>query len=273
MRVVLDLSAFRNHPGQPRHPRSRLGGQLPARRRPLGGRLCRHRPVSPGPKWRVGGIPCLRRQSGQHGQRGPLQERHGHRRDLHRRGTAAAGGRRSAAKRRPTADLTDFYTRTLGYLASIDSNHLRSTVGPIHLDWQHLYGGGRVGHRRGRRDLRPPANTLPALHTYPPQYAGDGSPIDYQTPDMAPVAAANAKPWFTEEFGWTQSVGDATRADYYGWLYDEQATYGSSGALFWNLGLEAGRRQPRREPVDAAHLGGRPDALTRGGARTGRMAG
>ena len=56
---------------------------------------------------------------------------------------------------------------------------------------------------------------------------------------MAPVAAANAKAWFTEQFGWTQSVGDATRAGYYGWLYDEQATYGSSGALFWIFGLEA----------------------------------
>ena len=33
-------------------------------------------------------------------------------------------------------------------------------------------------------------------------------------------------------------MGDATRADHYAWLYDEQTTYGSDGALFWNLGFE-----------------------------------
>ncbi len=83
------------------------------------------------------------------------------------------------------------------------------------------------------------ANTLPALHTYPPQYAGNGTPIDYQTPDLAPVANGLHKPWFTEEFGWTQSVGDATRAGYYHWLYQEQDQYGSDGAMFWNLGPES----------------------------------
>lgn len=146
-------------------------------------------------------------------------------------------GSEECGKATSTADLTDFYARTLGYLATLDPSHLRSTGGLIHLDWQHLYGGGGSGID-GAAIFALPANTLPALHTYPPEYAGDGTPIDYQTPDMAPVAAANAKPWFTEEFGWTQSVGDATRADRYAWLYDEQATYGSSGALFWNLGLE-----------------------------------
>ena len=136
-----------------------------------------------------------------------------------------------------TAGLTDFFSRTLAYLATVDTNHLRSSGGLIHLDWQYLYGGGGSGID-GAAIFAMPENTLPALHTYPPQYAGDGTPIDYQTPDMSAVAAANAKPWFTEEFGWTQSTGDATRAERYAWLYGEQATHGSSGALFWNLGLE-----------------------------------
>ena len=135
-----------------------------------------------------------------------------------------------------TAGLTDFYERTLGYLASIDPNHLRSNGGLIHLDWEDLYGGS--SGIDGAAIFALSANTLPSLHTYPPQYAGDGTPIDYATPDMAAVAAANDKPWFTEEFGWPQSVGDATRAGYYAWLYDEQATHGSSGALLWNLGFE-----------------------------------
>jgi endo-1,4-beta-mannosidase len=133
--------------------------------------------------------------------------------------------------------LTDFYERTLGYLASIDPNHLRSTGGLIHLDWQQLYGGS--SGIDGEAIFALADNTLPALHTYPPEYETDGTPIDHQTPVYGPLADSLGKPWFTEEFGWQQSVGDATRAGYYEWLYDEQATYGSDGALFWNLGFEA----------------------------------
>jgi endo-1,4-beta-mannosidase len=129
-----------------------------------------------------------------------------------------------------TAGLTDFYERTLGYLASIDPNHLRSTGGFIHLDWASGIDGQAI--------FALADNTLPALHTYPSQYETDGTPIDPQTPVYGPHADSLGKPWFTEEFGWKQEVGDATRAGYYEWLYDEQATYGSDGALFWNLGLE-----------------------------------
>ncbi len=49
---------------------------------------------------------------------------------------------------------------------------------------------------------------------------------------------AGAKPWFTEEFGWPQAVGDDVRAGNFEWLYGEQQTYGSDGSLFWNLGAE-----------------------------------
>ena len=126
-----------------------------------------------------------------------------------------------------TAGLTDFYERTLGYLASIDPNHLRSTGGLIHLDWQQLYGSS--SGIDGEAIFALADNTLPSLHTYPPQYASDGTPIDHQTPTYGPLAGSLNKPWFTEEFGWQQSVGDATRADYYAWLYDEQTTYGSDG--------------------------------------------
>ena len=53
-----------------------------------------------------------------------------------------------------------------------------------------------------------------------------------------PLADSLGKPWFTEEFGWPQAVGDATRASHFAWLYDEGTAYGSDGELFWNLGLE-----------------------------------
>src|SRR6185503_5747013 len=114
---------------------------------------------------------------------------------------------------------------TLGYWRTLDANHLRSTGGLIHLDWQELYG--HSSGIDGQAIFALADNTLPALHTYPPQYATDGTPIDYQTPAMGPYATQLGKPWFTEEFGWTQSVGDATRAGYFRWLYAEQATYGS----------------------------------------------
>ena len=82
-----------------------------------------------------------------------------------------------------TADLTDFYARTLGYLGSIDANHLRSTGGLIHTDWQFLYGGS--SGIDGEAIYALPDNTLPAVHTYPPAYAANGFPIDYQTPILA----------------------------------------------------------------------------------------
>ena len=90
----------------------------------------------------------------------------------------------------------------------------------------------------GPRSSHWPTTRSRSLHTYPPQYDGSGTPIDYQTPVLGQLAISLGKPWFTEEFGWPQSVGDATRADYYQWAYAEQAQYGSSGALVWNLGPE-----------------------------------
>jgi len=133
-------------------------------------------------------------------------------------------------------ELTEFYRRTLEMLHDDDANHVRSSGGLIHLDWQQLYG--HSSGIDGEAIFALADNTLPALHTYPPAYAGDGTPIDYQSPALGPYATGLGKPWFTEEFGWTQNVGDATRASRYGWLYEEQYTYGSSGALFWNLGPE-----------------------------------
>ena len=135
-----------------------------------------------------------------------------------------------------TAGLTDFYQRTLDYLASIDANHLRSTGGLIHLDWEALYGSS--SGIDGPAIFGLTSNTLPALHTYPPRYAGDGTPIDYQTSTYGPLAGSLGKPWFTEEFGWPQNVGDTTRAGYFTWVYDEAASHGSDGELFWNLGFE-----------------------------------
>ena len=155
-------------------------------------------------------------------------------------GEPHGSGTEDCGKAVSTSDLTDFYARTLGYLASIDPNHLRSNGGLTQTDWQQVYGGAANSGIDGQSIFALTANTLPSLHTYPPAYASDGTPIDYQSPNLGLFAHSLNKPWFTEEFGWTQSYGDAKRASYYQWLYAEQATYGSSGALLWNLGDEIG---------------------------------
>jgi endo-1,4-beta-mannosidase len=44
------------------------------------------------------------------------------------------------------------------------------------------------------------------------------------------------KPWFTEEFGWPQSVPEVERARRFEWAYEQQRSLESAGAAFWNLG-------------------------------------
>ncbi len=132
-------------------------------------------------------------------------------------------------------ELTDFYAWALGEWKSLDANHLRSNGG-LTGTYYGLDGNGAPiasGQQIDGLGIFALAdNTLPSLHNYPPA----GTLDDGQTLVMAPEAEALDKPWFTEEFGWTQGVGDATRASDYQWLYDEQVAYGSAGSLFWNLG-------------------------------------
>ena len=132
-------------------------------------------------------------------------------------------------------ELTDFYAWALGEWKSLDANHLRSnggltgTYNGLDTNGDPIPSGQQID---GVGIFALADNTLPSLHTYPPA----GTTNDGQTPVMGAEAQRLGKPWFTEEFGWAQGVGDATRASDYQWLYDEQGTYGSAGSLFWNLG-------------------------------------
>ncbi len=256
MRVVLDLSAFRNHlVNRDIRAHAWEANCLPGADRSVVDYTAID-PYRAGPQRRVGGLPCLRRQPGQHGQRGPLQERHGHRRDLHRRRAAATGvGGVRQGRHRPPISRTSTRARSGISPRSTRATSARRAGSSTSTGSISTVGAGRAS--TGPRSSRLPANTLPALHTYPPQYAGDGSPIDYQTPDMAPVAAALDKPWFTEESA-GPSRSATRRADYSGWLCHEQATYGSVRRAVLESRARSGRRQPRREPVDAAHVGGGP---------------
>ena len=137
-----------------------------------------------------------------------------------------------------TATLTEFYRRTLAMLATEDPNHLHSTGGLFKTDWEHQCAGCGGSGIDGHAIFALADNTLPALHTYPWRFETFGKPIDFQSPDLGAYAVSLGKPWFTEEFGWPQRIGDEPRATDFRWLYALQETYGSAGALFWNLGPE-----------------------------------
>lgn len=139
-------------------------------------------------------------------------------------------------------ELTDFFAWSLAEWKSLDPHHLRSTGG-LHGTYAGLDANGDPipsGQLVDGIALFGLAdNTLPSLHTYPPQTTQ--LPLaDGQTPVLAPVAQALGKPWFTEEFGFRQEEGDAFRASEFDFIFDEQAAYGSVGSLFWNLGPEIG---------------------------------
>jgi endo-1,4-beta-mannosidase len=137
-----------------------------------------------------------------------------------------------------TEELTAFYDHTMAEWKSHDQQHVLSNGGFIHLDWEELHGDADGSGIDWQAIFALPDNDLPSLHTYIALYENYGMPVDYQTPKVAAYVAQLGKPWFTEEFGWRQEVGDATRAGYYQWVYDLQDTHGSAGAAFWNLGFE-----------------------------------
>ncbi len=139
-------------------------------------------------------------------------------------------------------ELTDFFVWALAEWKSLDPHHLRSTGG-LSGTYAGLDGNGDPilsGQQVDGIALFGLAdNTLPSLHTYPPQTTQ--LPLaDGQTPVLAPVAQALGKPWFTEEFGFRQEEGDAFRASEFDAIFAAQTTYGSVGSLFWNLGPEVG---------------------------------
>jgi endo-1,4-beta-mannosidase len=136
-----------------------------------------------------------------------------------------------------TDELTAFYAHVFAEWKGHDDRHLLSSGGMLHLDWEELHGDADGSGIDWQAIFALPTHDVPSLHTYPARI-DDGVPADYQTPKVSTFLAGIGKPWFTEEFGWRQEVGDATRAGYYEWLYQRQLDYGSSGAAFWNLGFE-----------------------------------
>ena len=135
--------------------------------------------------------------------------------------------------RNPTsAQLTDFFARTFAQWRAIDGRHLLESGGLLQLDWDSGVDW---------RAIFSVADTC-SIHNYS---AGDVA----VTPTIAAWCASAGKPWITEEFGWDQVVGDAVRASSFTTMFNLQASYGSAGAAFWNLGTGGGHDVGSQTPL------------------------
>jgi hypothetical protein len=123
-----------------------------------------------------------------------------------------------------TQQVTDFFRRSFGQWKSQDVHHLLSTGGLLQLDWNSGIDWKTL--------FALPGSDVCAIHDY--------STNDQQvtTPMVASYCQSIGRPWITEEFGWEQSIGDSTRAQRFGAMYQLQRTYGAAGVAFWNLGTQ-----------------------------------
>ena len=122
-----------------------------------------------------------------------------------------------------TAELTDFYRRTFAEWRSRDANHLLEPGGLLQygwnsgIDWRSIFALG--------------GNDVCSIHDYSATDAG-------ATSIVATYCRSIGKPWITEEFGWEQRTGDATRAARFQSMFDLQHANHAAGVAFWNLGQQ-----------------------------------
>lgn len=145
-----------------------------------------------------------------------------------------------------TQELTDFYARVFGQWKAYDSNHLVTSGGLLHIDWQALYGSDSGIDFNAIWAL--PNEDVLSIHDYFGRFPATAA-NDTKAAIVAAAAQANDKPWITEEFGFLQQPADGattyTEADRGAWfrnVYAIQRNPGagvpSAGVAFWNLGSE-----------------------------------
>ncbi len=148
---------------------------------------------------------------------------------------------------RPTTqELTNFYGRVFGDWKGVDHNHLVTSGGLLHIDWEALYGSSSGIDHDAIWALS--TGDVLSIHNY---FANlPGTPAnDTKTSIVAAAAQSLGKPWITEEFGFPQTPSDnattyteSDRADWVQSIYDTQLSppqgTPSAGVAFWNLGPE-----------------------------------
>jgi endo-1,4-beta-mannosidase len=135
-----------------------------------------------------------------------------------------------------TQELTDFYRTVFAQWRAVDREHMLSSGGLLHLDWEEKYGNPAGSGIDWQAIFALSNNDVPAFHNY----TGDvySKDQDFTSPKVSAYCASIGKPWLTEEFGIPQLYADSDRAAWYQAVYELQREYGSSGAAFWNLGRE-----------------------------------
>jgi endo-1,4-beta-mannosidase/plastocyanin len=143
-----------------------------------------------------------------------------------------------------TQELTDFYSHVFAQWKAYDGNHLVTTGGLLHIDWQALYGSDSGIDTDAIFSL--PQQDVLSIHNYFATFPATAS-TDTKTSIVAQAAQDVHKPWITEEFGFPQQPSsggtnytEADRGDWFRNVYDIQRAPAqgvpSAGVAFWNLG-------------------------------------
>ncbi len=145
-----------------------------------------------------------------------------------------------------TEELTLFYGRVFNQWKSYDHNHLVTSGGLLHIDWQALYTSDSGIDYSAIFGLQ--NQDVISIHNYFAHLPATAA-NDTKTSIIATAAQSLNKPWITEEFGFPQTpVGNSVtytetdRADWFHNVYEIQKAPAqgapSAGVAFWNLGPE-----------------------------------
>ena len=125
-----------------------------------------------------------------------------------------------------TSQVTTFFHRTFAEWKALDPNHLTSSGGFLQIDWN-----SGIDWKTIWSDAN---SDVCSIHDY------SNNDQTITTPAVSSYCGSIGRPWITEEFGWDQSTGDATRAQDYAGMYALQRTFHAAGVGNWNLGTQVG---------------------------------
>src|SRR4029077_738424 len=104
-----------------------------------------------------------------------------------------------------TQELTDFYARVFSDWKSVDPNHLVTSGGLLHIDWEALYGSSSGIDHQAIWALA--SEDVLSIHNYFASLPATAA-NDTKTSIIAAAAQSLGKPWITEEFGFPQTPSD-----------------------------------------------------------------
>ena len=119
-----------------------------------------------------------------------------------------------------TAELTAFYAKVERKWRSMDRHHLTAAGGLLYvdepnsgIDWKAIFGNR--------------ANSVCAWKTY-------GGMFNWLPTGAQYCQSVLHKPWFNDEFGYTQAMGDSARASSFTNQFANNRANGAAGNFYWN---------------------------------------